>query len=110
MKVRFQRNSIRFRLASDELEALMVAGEVREQMVLPDSSTFNILLALNEDETHAHVLTNKSGVHVNINRPAAISWVRSNELSLRFILPVSEGGEESSLAILVEKDLPCQSH
>jgi hypothetical protein len=108
MKVRIQTNSIRFRLAGQEVENLILLGRVCEQLTLPCGTTFNLLLNTQESLQETRVSAGPNGIAVDLDREVLANWNNSESLSLKFDLQSDVEG--TSLTVLVEKDLPCQSH
>ncbi|MDG2054592.1 MAG: hypothetical protein P8J86_07785 [Phycisphaerales bacterium] len=108
MKVRIQTNSIRFRLEGQEVEDLISLGRVCEQLTLPCGTTFNLLLNTQESLQETRISAGANAIAVDLDREILTKWNNSQSLSLKFDLQSDVEGD--SLTILVEKDLPCQSH
>ena len=108
MKVRIQTNSIRFRLVGQEVEELILLGRVCEQLTFPCGTTFNLLLNTQESLQETCISAGPNAIAVDLDREILTNWNNSQSLSLKFDLPSGVDGD--SLTVLVEKDLPCQSH
>ena len=108
MKVRIQTNSIRFRLAGREVQDLILLGRVCEQLTFPCGATFDVLLNTQESLQETRISAGSNAIAVDLDREILTNWNKSQSLSLKFDLPSDVDGD--SLTVLVEKDLPCQSH
>ncbi len=106
MKLRIQRNSIRFRLTSNELQQFSEEGIIQESIQFSPSKHQTLTYMLEIYEKIPHICTSFDGQEIRIYLPAKLAnnWITTDQVSLHHKV---ELGHQQFLDILIEKDLPC---
>lgn len=106
MKLRIKGNSIRFRLLKSEVRSLEVNGSVTEEIVF----------GIREDQRLRYSIAATDGVdvvtvefadgHILVMLPDALahSWTTGDDMSIEHDVEIDE---ETTLKILLEKDMVC---
>ena len=106
MKLRFEKNSLRYRLRKSDVEQLKHQGFVKESVIFP-SSTFTFELHISDDVNDPTANLINGTVIVNIPVGIATEWLNTDEVGIYHLLHVNEN---ATLDILIEKDFPCKDH
>lgn len=104
MKLRFEKNSLRYRLRKSEVEQLTHNGFITETVAFP-SATFTFELHVSDDVIDPTAGFNNNSVIVNIPVGIATKWINTEEVGIYHLLHVNEN---ETLDILIEKDFPCK--
>ena len=106
MKLRILDSSIRFRLTQSEVDAVNSDGLVTSTVRFTGGKTFEYVLQSCRiaQMPQADISTNQ--LVVRVPRSTILSWVSSDQVSIRSTQVVDDGAE---LKILVEKDFQCLS-
>jgi hypothetical protein len=105
MRLRFEKNSLRFRLRKSEVEQLTHKGFVKEAIAFP-GSTFIYELHVSDDVIDPAAQLNNNSVIVNIPVGIATEWINTDEVGIYHVMHVNEN---ETLDITIEKDFPCKS-
>lgn len=105
MKLRCERNSLRFRLRKSEIEELKNAGSLRTEVYFSPGLGFSyeIWLDLSAEEIRAiHY-----GSHISIALPLeiALDWIASDRVGIEHFQKIDR---TQNLHVLIEKDFPCK--
>jgi hypothetical protein len=104
MKLRFNRNSLRFRLNQLEVNRLASGERLVEEVWFPGADDpFRYSLEIQDGETSAHFKPAPAGIGVWLKSVDIIAWASSDELELHRMLPTSR----EPLTLMIEKDLEC---
>jgi hypothetical protein len=106
MKLRFEKDSLRYRLRKSEVEQLTHKGFVRESVNFP-GSTFVYELHVSDDVNDLTAQFNNNALIVNIPVSIATEWINTDEVGINHIMPVSE---TETIDITIEKDFPCKNN
>lgn len=105
MKLRCEKNSLRFRLRKSEIEELKNAGSLRTAVYFSPGIGFSyeIWLDMSSDEIRA----THYGSHISVALPLnfALDWINSERVGIEFFQKIDK---EQRLHILIEKDFPCK--
>lgn len=104
MKIRFENNSVRFRLRKSEIEILRTQKTITETIAFPISALVFQLHIKNIPKIIAE--TSQYAITLSIPEKIAIQWIASEEVGIYYSLP---SGENKTLDILIEKDFPCKN-
>ncbi|WP_153797220.1 DUF7009 family protein [Foetidibacter luteolus] len=103
MKLRFEKNSIRYRIKKSELLLLKENGFVKDEVAFPAATLTYELRIADVPALLAEISNNNICIH--IPSPVAISWMETDEVGIYHSLPIK--GREA-LDIVIEKDFPCK--
>ncbi len=104
MKLRFHKNSLRFRLNRLEVSQLASGEKLVEEIWFPHSEQpFRYSLGVREAEATAQLEQSPAGIHVSLNLADVMAWAASDELDLHRSLTDAR----EPLILMVEKDLVC---
>ncbi len=103
MKLRLHGNSIRLRLAREEVERLAREGLVEERTSFPDGGLLEWRLALADGVAEVSARWGDGRLEVVLPRAVALAWAASEDEGLYGEHALAGG----RLAIAVEKDFPC---
>jgi hypothetical protein len=106
MKLRFEKNSLRYRLRKSDVEQLKHHGFVKESVVFP-STTFIFELHVSDDVNDPTANLINETVIVNLPVGIATEWLNTDEVGIYHLAHVNEN---TTLDILIEKDFPCKDH
>jgi hypothetical protein len=102
MKLRFHKNSLRFRLNQIEVNRLASGERLAEEIWFPQARTpFRYTLLVNDGPASASLQAHE--LHVSLSATDVKVWVPSTELELHYSLPT----DRDPLKLMVEKDLVC---
>lgn len=102
MKLRFEKNSIRFRVRKSDLEQLNHQGFVQESVQFPGTTFMFQLRVSGNAEPGAEF--NDNSVTANIPVGMATEWMNTDEVG---IYHMQHTGDQT-LEITIEKDFPCK--
>jgi hypothetical protein len=110
MKLRIQRNSIRFRLGPSEVERLLSTGQVREHTAFGPEQSHRLTYVLAVSDAAAEVRAELRGSDLTVTLPAAVArrWAASDEIGIEAEQDVGGGLSGEALRLTIEKDLQCQ--
>lgn len=103
MKLRLRGNSIRIRLSQSEVAALGEGQMITDQITFPAGNS--LCFQLTSDDAYRASFAEET-VLITVPKLAIQQWVPSEELSLSYDLPLSNG---KNLLVLIEKDLQCRT-
>jgi hypothetical protein len=105
MKIRFEHQSIRFRLQQTDLDTLHQAGYVAETVYFPSGAlVFRLEVEHSAESVWADLLDQIIIVHIP---PAtAHQWLTSEDIGIYASVNTVQGFQK--LDIILEKDLPCE--
>ena|SRR5690348_6558176 len=106
MKLRFEKNSLRYRLRKSEVEQLTHKGFVKESVTFP-GSTFTYELHVSDDVNNPTAAFNNNSIIVNIPVGIATEWINTDEVGIYHLMHINEN---ETLDITIEKDFPCKDH
>ena len=103
MKLRFEKNSIRYRIKKSELELLKQYGFIKDSVAFPNAVFSYGLHITDEKEIRPEIINN----HISIYIPSAIAinWIETDEVGIYHSLNISA---QQTLDIIIEKDFPCK--
>jgi hypothetical protein len=105
MKLRFEKNSLRYRLRKSDVEQLTHRGFVTESVAFP-AGTFTFELHVSDvNDVTAQCINNTVIVHIPVGM--ATEWINTDEIGIYHRLHLDEN---KTLDILIEKDFPCKHH
>jgi hypothetical protein len=105
MKLRFEKNSLRYRLRKSEVEQLTHKGFLKESVTFP-SSVLSFELHVTDDVNDPVAEFSNNTVIVNVPIGIATEWINTDEVGIYHLAHVNEN---ETLDILIEKDFPCNS-
>jgi hypothetical protein len=106
MKLRFEKNALRFRLRKSDVEQLKHQGFIKESVIFP-SSIFSFELHVSDDVNDPTADLSNNTLIVNIPVGIATEWINTDEVGMYHLMHVNEN---ATLDILIEKDFPCKDH
>ena len=103
MKLRFENNSVRFRIRKSELQHLKQHGFVKEEIAFPNAVlTYELRIADIPEITPA-LSDNKITIHIPLIK--ANQWLDTDEVGIYRLINLDE---DEVLDIVIEKDFPCK--
>lgn len=105
MKLRTNKNSIRFRLSQSEVDEFKINGIVHEAIAFcghPHQNFEYSLIQADHDAISVSYLNNHLRVYVPVG--IASNWCDSSEVGFDCTIPIDE---KNQLYVLVEKDFKC---
>lgn len=103
MKLRFENNSVRFRIRKSELEQLKQHGFVKDEVAFPNAVLTYELHIADIPEITVAFSGNKIAIHIPIIK--ANHWLDTDEVGIYQLINLDE---DQVLNILVEKDFHCK--
>ena len=103
MKLRFEKNSVRYRIKKSELQQLKKDGVVKDTVAFPGAVlTYELRIA-----DVSTVTPSLAGDTITINIPAAIAhqWIDTEEVGIYASIST---GQHKTLEVIIEKDFPCK--
>jgi hypothetical protein len=106
MKLRLQSNSIRLRLKRGEVDQLVRAGRVEEEIVFGPGrgGTLKYVLETSPILPAPTALLHKDSVLVQVPMKTAIQWASGPEIGIE---EIQASGDGATLQILIVKDFAC---
>lgn len=103
MKIRFDKNSVRYRLRKSDVEQLLREGCVREYVAFP-----NGIFAFELRRSRERDLSAVFNGNVTVSIPSEIlnQWANTGQVAISGKLETAAG---EYLSILIEKDFPCKN-
>jgi len=102
MKLRLQKNSIRFRVRKSDLELLNQQGFVQESVQFPNTVFMFQLRVSCEGEPAAEFC--EHSITANIPAGIATAWMNTGEVGIYHVQHINN----QNLEITIEKDFPCK--
>jgi len=104
MKLRFEKNSVRFRLRKSDVEQLIHQGFIIDSVAFP-ATTFTYELHISDvvRDPVATIVDNK--LIANLPVGLATEWINTEEVGIYHVMHLSN---DQTLEIVVEKDFPCK--
>ena len=103
MKLRFENNSIRFRIRKSELQQLKQHGVVKDEVVFPNAALTYELRITDVPEVTPLFSDNKIAIHIPIIK--ANHWLDTEEVGIYRLVDIDK---DEALDIIIEKDFPCK--
>ena len=103
MKLRFENNSIRFRIRKSELLHLKQHGFVRDEVAFPNAVFTYELRITDIPEVTPELSSNKITVHIPLIK--ANHWLDTEEVGIYRLIDIDK---DEALDIIIEKDFPCK--
>jgi len=103
MKLRFENNSIRFRIRKSELVHLKQHGFVRDEVGFPNAVLAYELRITDIPEVTPEFADNKIVMHIPLIK--ANQWIDSDEVGIYRLIDIDS---DEALDIIIEKDFPCK--
>ena len=103
MKLRFENNSVRFRIRKSELEKLKQHGFVKDEVVFPNNVLTYELRITDVPEVTPELSNNQVIMHIPIIK--ANQWIDSDEVGIYRLIDIDS---DEALDIIIEKDFPCK--
>ena len=103
MKLRFEKNSVRYRIRKTELAQLKQDGFVQETVAFENAEFTYALRIETVDELYAEFLNNTVTIHIPYD--IAKTFINTDEVGIYKSVHLSES---QTLDIIVEKDFPCK--
>ena len=101
--MRFENNSVRFRIRKSELQHLKQHGFVKEEIAFPNAVlTYELRIADIPEITPA-LSDNKITIHIPLIK--ANQWLDTDEVGIYRLINLDE---DEVLDIVIEKDFPCK--
>jgi len=101
--LRFENNSVRFRIRKSELQHLKQHGFVKEEIAFPNAVlTYELRIADIPEITPA-LSDNKITIHIPLIK--ANQWLDTDEVGIYRLINLDE---DEVLDIVIEKDFPCK--
>jgi len=104
MKLRFDKNSLRFRVKKSDLQMLQEKNSIHETVAFPNSS-FDYRLSISSQSTEVTAQMQGQSIEVIIPSGIAIGWINNDETGIYHTITF---GNNHSLDIIIEKDFPCK--
>ncbi|MCB0523440.1 MAG: hypothetical protein H6576_09550 [Lewinellaceae bacterium] len=105
MKLRFDQQSVRFRLKKSDVDVLADKGAVEETIHFPQQ-ILTYRLEINKVVQSISAFFANNHLIVRIPPEQALQWINTNEVGI--YASVSWPEAEKILEILIEKDFPCK--
>ncbi|HRI21052.1 MAG TPA: hypothetical protein PLA68_08855 [Panacibacter sp.] len=102
MKLRFEKNSVRFRVRKSDLALLNHQGFVQETVQFPDALFRFQLRVSGEGDPSAQF--NGNSITANIPLGMATEWMNTEEVGIYHVQHINN----ETLEITIEKDFPCK--
>jgi hypothetical protein len=103
MKLRFENNSIRFRILKSELLHLKQHGFVRDEVTFPNAVLTYELRITDIPEVTPEFSNNKIIMHIPLIK--ASHWLDTDEVGIYRLIDIDN---DEALDIIIEKDFPCK--
>ena len=112
MKLRIQRNSVRFRLGRSEVHRLLETGRVQEHVSFGPEPAHRLWYTLELSETQPEVsaVFDCTNLRVVLPTRAVRRWAGSDDVGIEAAQDVSGGVSGERLQVLIEKDFACLDH
>lgn len=103
MKLRFEKNSVRYRIKKSELQQLKEEGFVKDTIAFP-GAVLSYKLCIADVANVSPSITNNV---ITIDIPMAIAhqWINADEVGIYASVATAEN---KTLDIIIEKDFPCK--
>ena len=103
MKLRFENNSIRFRIRKSELKQLKQHGFVKDEVTFPNAVlTYELRVS---DVPEINPVLAENNIVIYIPLIAAHHWIDTEEIGLYRLINLDE---DEALNVIIEKDFPCK--
>jgi hypothetical protein len=106
MKLRFDKNSVRFRLRKSDLEKLREKNLIEETIRFPNGN-FSFRLSISGQSNEVTAAIHAAMMEVNVPPAIAIPWMNNDEAGIYKTLCF---GNQHVLEIMIEKDFPCKDN
>ena len=103
MKLRFENNSIRFRIRKSELKQLKQHGFVKDEVTFPNAVLTYELRVSDVPEINPVLAENSIVIHIPVI--AANHWIDTEEVGLYRLINLDE---DEAFNVIIEKDFPCK--
>jgi hypothetical protein len=104
MKLRIKGDSLRLRLTQGEVRELEERGAVEDRVRFGGGAVLTYRLKRDSKSAAIHASYDNGALEVRLPERDALSWCKSNEVTLAGAQPVAADAE---LRIVVEKDFAC---
>ena len=104
MKLRFEKNTVRFRLRRSDIAQLNENGFVNETVEFPES-TFTYQLSISNGDK-LNVQYKGQSLIITIPTDTTQNWINSDEVGIYQTLQLNNN---HTLDIIIEKDFPCKN-
>lgn len=103
MKLRFENNSIRFRIRKSEILHLQQHGFIKDEITFPNN-VFSYELSIKDiPEVTPEFSNNKVVIYLPLIK--AKHWIESDEVGIYRLIDIDK---DEALDIIIEKDFPCK--
>ena len=102
MKLRLEKNTIRFRVRKSDLELLNHQGFVQESVQFPNTVFMYQLRVSGEGEPAAEF--SRNSITATIPASMATAWMKTEEVGIYHVQHINN----QTLEITIEKDFPCK--
>ena len=103
MKLRFENNSIRFRIRKSELQHMKQHGFVKDEIAFPNAVFTYELRVTDIPEITPELSNNKVIIHLPLIK--ANHWIETDEVGIYHLINIHK---DKALDIIIEKDFPCK--
>ena len=103
MKLRFEPNTIKFRLTSNEINFLKQNKSLKQEVSLPGNDIFSYQILEVGEEIELALEVLKNSIKASISSQSLNDWIKSDKvgLSKEFYLK-----DDKKFTLVIEKDLP----
>ncbi len=101
MKLRLEKESVKVRLSSLEIDMLNRENSIQETIKISDQNLFKFDINLTEGVEICHVNFGENSISINIPTNKVSDWVNSNQIGIREVINTDTG----NLMLVVEEDL-----
>lgn len=105
MKLRCEKNSLRFRLRKSEIEELKNAGSLRTEVYFSPGLGFSYEIWLDMSADVIRAMHYGSHIAIALPLELALGWINTEQVGIEFFQKIDK---EQRLHILIEKDFPCK--
>ena len=103
MKLRFENNSVRFRIRKSELLHLKQYGFIKDEIAFPNAVFAYELRITDIPEITPELSGNKVAIHIPLIK--ACHWIDTDEVGIYHLINIDS---DEALDIIIEKDFPCK--
>jgi hypothetical protein len=103
MKLRFEKNSVRYRLRKSDIEQLTHQGFIKDSVAFP-GTTFTFELHVSDVSDLIATFVDNTLI-TNLPLGLATEWINTDEVGINHVMHLNN---DQTLEIIVEKDFPCK--
>lgn len=103
MKLRLDKDTVKFRLSPDEIKTLKAKKFITEKYHLSEENGFSYSIQLIDHSDRCMVNFKSHCLELNVPKAIADKWMDSNQIGIKETIVTDQG---SKIVLFVEEDLP----